>query len=67
MWLANGLRDDPPGVYMDQLIWYDSELYKDDYVKGASIFMAGAYDDWKSYDILGKTAELLTQYLSVHQ
>lgn len=65
-WLGNGLRNDPPGVYMDQLIWYDSELRKDDYVKGAAIFLAGASPGWESYDILGRTGELLQQYLEVH-
>ena len=65
-WLSNGLRDDIAGVYMDQLMWYDSEMHKDDYVKGAAVFAAGASPDWESYEILGRTAELLTQYLSVH-
>jgi len=65
-WLANGLRNDPPGVYMDQLIWYDSQLQRDDYVKGAAIFVAGASPGWEQYDILGRTAELLLQYLQVH-
>ena len=65
-WHSNGLREDTPGVYMDQLIWYDSELQKDDYVKGAAIFIAGGSEEWESYDILGRTIELLTQYLSVH-
>ena len=65
-WLASGLRNDPPGVYMDQLIWYDKELRKDSYVKGAAIFVAGASPGWESYDILGRPAELLQQYLEVH-
>lgn len=65
-WLASGLRDDPPGVYMDQLIWYDEELRRDSYVKGAAIFIAGGSDQWESYDIIGRTAELLEQYLAVH-
>ncbi|MFQ5611697.1 MAG: hypothetical protein ACE5H9_06145 [Anaerolineae bacterium] len=65
-WIANGLRDDGPGVYMDQLIWYDEELRQDDYVKGAAIFIAGGSSQWQSYDILGRTAELLQQYLAVH-
>lgn len=71
MWTANGLRDDPPGVYMDQLIWYDQNLQQDDYVKGAAIFLAGTSDpQWFSYDIIGhdagRMADLLMQYLSVH-
>jgi hypothetical protein len=70
-WLANGLRNDPPGVYMDQLIWYDQNLQQDDYIKGAAIFLAGTNDkQWESYDILddgaGRLPELLTQYLEVH-
>jgi hypothetical protein len=70
-WLVNGLRDDPPGVYMDQLIWYDENLQQDDYVRGAAIFLAGTNDpQWVSYDILGPNAgrlpELLIQYLEVH-
>lgn len=70
-WRANGLRDDPPGVYMDQLIWYDQNLQQDDYIKGAAIFLAGSNDDrWASYDILGPDAgrmgDLLQQYLEVH-
>jgi len=65
-WIENGLRRDTPGVYMDQLIWYDSELQKDDYVKGAAIFAAGASPGWESYELLGRALELLTQYLKVH-
>jgi hypothetical protein len=70
-WLANGLRDDPPGVYMDQLIWYDQNLQQDDYIKGAAIFLAASNDKrWDSYDILGPDAgrmgDLLQQYLEVH-
>jgi hypothetical protein len=71
LWLQNGLRDDPPGVYMDQLLWYDQNLQQDDYVKGAAIFLAGTNDQrWNSYNILGDGAgrmfDLLTQYLEVH-
>lgn len=70
-WRANGLRDDPPGVYMDQLIWYDQNLQQDDYVKGAAIFLVGTNDRrWESYDLLGpatgRMSDLLQQYLQVH-
>jgi hypothetical protein len=65
-WLDAGLRNDPPGVYMDQLIWYDEELRKDSFVIGATIFVAGASSGWETYDILGRTGELLQQYLEVH-
>ena len=70
-WLTNGLRNDPPGVYMDQLIWYDENLQQDDYIKGSAIFLAGTSDpQWNSYNILGPGAgrmlDLLSQYLEVH-
>lgn len=70
-WLAEGYRDDPPGVYMDQLIWYDQHLQQDDYVKGAAIFTVGTNDPrWETYNILGagsgRMIDLLTQYLEVH-
>jgi hypothetical protein len=70
-WLEAGLRNDPPGLYMDQLIWYDENLQQDDYVKGAAIFLAGTNDpQWESYNLLGHDAgrmfDLLTQYLEVH-
>ena len=67
VWLENGLRNDPAGVYMDQLIWYDRLLQQDDFVKGAAIFVLGASPGWESYDISGRTADLLRQYLSVHR
>jgi hypothetical protein len=70
-WEKSGQRPDPEGVYMDQLLWYDSEMQKDNYVKGAAIFVAGASPGWDSYDIMNKKAgrmpALLQQYLSVHR
>ena len=70
-WIEDGYRDDPPGVYMDQLIWYDQNLQQDDYVKGAAIFTVGTNDSrWNSYNIVGEGSgrmfDLLTQYLEVH-
>ena len=72
MWLDElGFRDDPPGVYMDQLLWYDQNLQQDAFVKGAAIFLVGANtENWRTYDLLdpraGRIADLLKQYLSVH-
>jgi hypothetical protein len=53
-WRASGL--DPDGVteYLRQLAWYDSELQKDDYVIGCTIFTAGASGpNWRTFDITG--------------
>jgi hypothetical protein len=48
-----GWRDSShtPADYMKQLEWYDSELQKDSYVIGATIFTYGATDEWKSFDV----------------
>jgi hypothetical protein len=65
-WAEIGMGKDAPGNYIEQLAWYDSELRLDDYVVGASIFAITAYQEWQSYQILGKAATILQQYLSVH-
>ncbi|MDW8099032.1 MAG: hypothetical protein RML36_06055 [Anaerolineae bacterium] len=65
-WAEIGMGEDGPGNYIEQLAWYDSELYRDEYVKGAAIFAAAASKGWESYEILGEPALILRQYLSVH-
>ena len=65
-WAEIGMGKDAPGNYIEQLAWYDNELQKDDYVVGASIFAMTAYQEWQSYQLLGKAAAILQQYLSVH-
>ena len=37
-------------AYVDQLIWYEQELRKDDYVRCATIFTAGP-SGWQSFDM----------------
>jgi len=65
-WAEIGMGRDGPGNYIEQLAWYDAELQKDEYVKGAAIFAAAASPGWESYEILGEAAQILRQYLSVH-
>lgn len=65
-WEQQGMGSDGPGNYIEQLAWYDSELVKDDYVVGAAIFTMTTTCKWQSYEILGKPASILRQYLSVH-
>ena len=51
-WAEQGLGDDGIQAYARQLVWYDAELRKDDYVIGFALFTAGAMSDqWKSYDV----------------
>ena len=59
----------PDGVtgYLDQLTWYDEELQKDDYVIGATIYVAGAVDSVGStYELTGDMADKLAWYWSAH-
>lgn len=54
------------GFYVEQLAWYDAELAKEDYVKGAAIYALAGPGGWESYEIRGQVADILRQYLSVH-
>lgn len=65
-WAEQGMGTDGAGNYVEQLVWYDSELAKDDYVVGAAIFAINATKDWQTYDILGEAASILERYLAVH-
>ena len=51
-WASLGLGPDMWRVYLEQLKWYDSELRKDDYVIGVTLFTAGtANTEWHSFDL----------------
>ena len=54
------------GYYIEQLAWYDAELYKDDYVEAAAVFTLAGPRGWESFEVQGTAAEILRQYLSVH-
>ncbi len=54
------------GFYVEQLAWYDAELVKDDYLKGAAIYALAGPQGWQSFEIGGVTKDILEQYLSVH-
>src|SRR3990172_3558433 len=45
----NGAERDPERYYAEQLIWYDRELQKDDYVVGAAVFSFAADESRKPY------------------
>jgi len=51
--------------YLANLIWYDEELQRDDFVVGATIFCAGC-PAWSSFDILGPLANKLLAYLQAN-
>ncbi len=43
----------PEEIYWDSLLWYNSELMKDDYVMAALLFVVGAISPWESFEHLG--------------
>jgi len=65
-WNKIHLDPDVFWAYMDQLQWYDEELQKDDFVIGATIFVAGGDGHFVSYEITGDMGELLAQYFMAH-
>lgn len=49
-----GPERDVERYYAEQLMWYDRELQKDDFVAGATIFTVGTLSDqWRIFDISG--------------
>lgn len=63
-WRETGLGDDPVATYLQQLAWYDSELRKDSYVLGCTVFTAGAMnEDWESYDITDILRQIAEQVI----
>lgn len=65
-WAEHGYGLWGPGAYVEQLAWYDAAMRQDSYVLGGCIFTLSGTQGWESYDILGPTAGVLQQYLSVH-
>jgi hypothetical protein len=53
-WAANDNEPDAADYYFRQLVWYDEELQKDDFVVGAAVFTWGNFGPpWESYDVAG--------------
>jgi hypothetical protein len=66
-WEAEGrVRTTAAGFYIEQLAWYDAELQKDAYVRGAAIYALAAFAGWASFELLGPAVSILQQYLAVH-
>jgi hypothetical protein len=65
-WAQRGFGD-PHYFYLRQLWWYDEELQKDDYVLGATVYIAGAFEDQASYEIMVEPfREMFEDYLRAH-
>ena len=60
-WAEQG-HPDPETYYGEQLLWYEQELQKDDYMIGATVFTEGHYGDgFAEFDVAGtKVVDMLT-------
>ncbi len=63
-WAKKG-RTDAETYYGEQLLWYEKELRKDDYMVGATVFTEGHYDqEFASFDVAGtKVVDMLTSII----
>jgi hypothetical protein len=50
-WVQHGVGPDGPQAWTNLLAWYDSEMRKDDYVVGTTIFTAGGNPGWSGNDM----------------
>jgi hypothetical protein len=57
-----GWKRDTPEKFKDWLAWFDSEIKKDSYVKGCTLFQIGHPEGWDSFD-LEPLADWLAGYL----
>jgi hypothetical protein len=61
-WESIGLGSGPQ-AYINQLAWYDSEVRRDPYVLGFTVFTAGAVEGWQTYDVNSILPELTAYVL----
>jgi hypothetical protein len=53
-WHSHDSEPDKADYYFQQLVWYDKELQKDDYVIGATIFTWGNFGPpWEDFEVAG--------------
>ncbi len=59
-WLADPAV--PEDSYWRSLMWYNSEIMKDDYVKAALLFVVGSVTPWQSFENLGGILNRLEEF-----
>jgi len=65
-WAQHDGEPDKADYYFRQLVWYDEELQKDDYVVGATIFTWGNFGPpWLHFDVAG--TEVATKLIAYTQ
>ena len=63
-WAEHDNEPNEADYYFRQLVWYDEELQKDEFVVGATVFTWGSYGSvWDRFDVAGtEVAKKLTEY-----
>ncbi len=51
-----------PDDYWQSLLWYNSEIMKDDFALGACLFVVGAIHPWESFEHLGPMLDRLAAF-----
>jgi len=65
-WAEHDGETDPAAYYYRQLLWYNNELCKDDYVVGATVFTWGSFDrPWSDFDVA--ESDVATQLIDLAQ
>jgi hypothetical protein len=53
-WIQHDNEPDAADYYFRQLVWYDEEMQKDDYVIGATVFTWGNFGGtWRDFEVAG--------------
>jgi hypothetical protein len=67
-WRKHNNEENKADYYFRQLVWYDQELQKDDYVAGATIFTWGNLGSpWSDFDVAGTEVSMkLVEYTAAN-
>jgi hypothetical protein len=65
-WVQQGIGETAEQAYINQLAWYDAGVRADGYVIGFTVFTAGGFGQWESYNINGILPQLTAYASSQH-
>ncbi|MDT8307509.1 MAG: hypothetical protein RRC07_16370 [Anaerolineae bacterium] len=65
-WVEQGIGESPEQAYINQLAWYDAGVRADGYVIGFTVFTAGGFGQWESYNVNSILPQLTAYAASQH-
>ncbi len=65
-WVEQGIGSSPEQAYLNQLAWYDAGVRRDGYVIGFTVFTAGGFGQWETYNINSLLPQLTAYAGSQH-